>query len=163
VSKPRFTNLAKSGSRAAVARQRQAAARAPAAKQRAASLRREPDRSPARRDRSPKPAPMARVWALVEDPAREVRPPRDGILSRTLFEDASVRLVIFGFGPGQELSEHAASRPVVLQVLEGRATLRLGAETREVGPGAWIHLPAGLPHAVRAQTPLVLLLSLLRG
>jgi quercetin dioxygenase-like cupin family protein len=92
-----------------------------------------------------------------------VRPPSDGILSRTLFEEPSLKLVVFGFAQGQELSEHTASRPAVLHVLEGRLTVKLGGAEHDVGPGAWIHMPAGLPHAVRARTPALLLLSLLRA
>ena len=36
-------------------------------------------------------------------------PPEDGILSRTLFNDDRVKAVVFGFGKGEELSEHTAS------------------------------------------------------
>jgi quercetin dioxygenase-like cupin family protein len=158
-----FTNRAKSGARAAVARVRQAAARAATTKRRAASgERRGRARSKgAGAARQGRPADATSTYTRIEDLARAVRPPADGILSRTLFDDRSFKLVAFGFASGQELSEHTAARPAVLHVLEGRATVWLGQDEHAVGPGAWIHLPAGLRHAVRAETPLVLVLSLL--
>jgi quercetin dioxygenase-like cupin family protein len=89
--------------------------------------------------------------------------PADSIVSRTLFSDDQVKAVLFGFAAGQELSEHTASTPAILHILEGQATLTLGDQTQAAGPGTWVHMPARLPHALVAQTPVVMLLLLLRG
>ncbi len=95
--------------------------------------------------------------------AQEAKPPADGILSRTLYEDEQLKVVIFGFGDGQELSEHTATMPAVLQILSGEAQLTLGDDPLDAGPGAFVRMPAGLRHAIRAQTPTVMLLLLLRS
>jgi quercetin dioxygenase-like cupin family protein len=87
----------------------------------------------------------------------------DSIVSRTLVTRGRVKAVLFGFAPGQELSEHTASTPAIVHILEGEAQLRLGAETHAAGPGAWAYMPAGLAHAVVAQTAVKMLLLLLRG
>jgi quercetin dioxygenase-like cupin family protein len=84
--------------------------------------------------------------------------PPDSILSRTFYEDDQLRLVLFGFAAGQELSEHTAAMPVVIQILTGEGRLTLGGETHEAGPGTWARLEARLPHSVHARTPLTLLL-----
>jgi len=105
---------------------------------------------------------MAAEPTLIPDLRAEVEIPPDGILSRTLFEDHRLKVVLFGFDAGQELSEHTAAVPAVIEVLDGEAEVRLGAAIHHAGPGAWIHLPAGLRHAVRATTRLRLLLVLLR-
>lgn len=89
--------------------------------------------------------------------------PADSILSRTLFTDDALKVVFFGFAPGQELSEHTASVPAVIHILSGEGELMLGGERLEAAPGVWAHLPAHLPHSVRARTPLTLLLLMLRG
>jgi quercetin dioxygenase-like cupin family protein len=102
-------------------------------------------------------------YAYIGDLAQEAKPPADGILSRTLYEDNHVKAVIFGFGANQELSEHTSTMPAILQVLSGDAELTLGADTLDAGPGAFVHMPAGLRHAVRAKTPTVLLVLLLRS
>jgi quercetin dioxygenase-like cupin family protein len=89
--------------------------------------------------------------------------PPDSIISRTYYSDGSVKAILFGFAPGQELSEHTASRPAVLHFLKGEALLSLGGNTHPVAPGAWVHMPAQLPHSVKAETPLIMLLYLLES
>ena len=105
---------------------------------------------------------MSHNYTHIIDLAKEVEPPEDGILTRTLFNDDHVKAVIFGFGQGEELSEHTASMPAILHFIQGEATLTLGDETVEAQPGTWIHMPANLQHSVRAKTSVVMLLLLLK-
>ena len=105
---------------------------------------------------------MDQSYVYLTDLAREVEPPADGTLSRTLYQNAKLKVVLFGFAAGQELSEHAASTPAVMHFLKGEATVTLGDDVKEAGPGAWVHLAAGLRHAIRAKSPVVMLLLLLR-
>ncbi len=93
----------------------------------------------------------------------EVTIPDNGILSRTIYGDDRIKAVMFGFDTGQELSEHTAAMPAIIHVLEGEAEVLLGEERHVAGPGTWIHMAAGLRHAVQARTPVVMLLILLRG
>jgi quercetin dioxygenase-like cupin family protein len=106
---------------------------------------------------------MERPWTLIPDLAPYQTTPEDGTLSRTIFRDGQVKAVLFSFDAGQELSEHTAAMPAFIQIVQGQARLTLGDETVDVGAGAWIHMPAGLRHAVAARTPLVLLLLLMKG
>jgi quercetin dioxygenase-like cupin family protein len=105
---------------------------------------------------------MSTAYTYIADLAREVEPPVDGILSRTLYNNDRVKAVIFGFGAGQELSEHTASMPAVLHFVQGEATLTLGGDTVEAKPGTWVRMPAELQHSIQARTPLVMLLLLLK-
>jgi quercetin dioxygenase-like cupin family protein len=105
---------------------------------------------------------MTAPYAFLADLRAEVEIPKDGILSRTVFSDSRLKVVLFGFDAGQELSEHTAAMPAVIHVLEGEAEVLLGDDRREAGPGTWIHMPAGLRHALTARTPVVMLLLLLR-
>ena len=99
----------------------------------------------------------------VADLARHLTVPANGTLSVTLHQDEHVKVVLFGFAQGQELSEHTASVPAMLQQILGRARWRLGGEEVVAEPGAWAHMPANLPHAIVAQTPCIMLLTMLRG
>lgn len=101
-------------------------------------------------------------YTFLADLAREIEIPRDAILTRTLYADEQVKVVVFGFAAGQELSEHTASTPALLHFLQGEARLTLGKDSREVAAGAWVRMPAQMPHSVAARTPVVLLLVLLR-
>lgn len=91
----------------------------------------------------------------------EIQP--DSIVSRSVHTDELVKVTLFGFAAGQELSEHTASKPAILQVLAGEGTFGLGGEVVEVGPGSFAHMPPHLPHTVTARTPLVLLLTMIKG
>ena len=98
---------------------------------------------------------------IVDDLLAEVSPPPHGILSLTVHDGEGLRLVLFGFAPGEELSEHTAARPAVVHVLTGDADVAVGGVRRSLGPGAWIHMPANTPHSIRAVSPLTIALYLL--
>ncbi|MCC6626767.1 MAG: cupin domain-containing protein [Chloroflexi bacterium] len=99
---------------------------------------------------------------IIADLATHQPIPPDGIISRTVYRDEQIKTLLFGFDTGQELSEHTASMPAIIQIIQGQAQLRLGDETIEAEPGAWIAMPAGLNHAVVARTPVVMLLTLIK-
>ncbi len=105
---------------------------------------------------------MTQPYTHLPDLAREVQPPDKGILSRTLFNDDRMKVVLFAFGAGEELSEHTASMPAVLHFLQGEATMTLGDDRREAQAGTWVHMPKGLRHSIQAQTPVVMLLLLVK-
>lgn len=105
---------------------------------------------------------MTTTYTLINDIVAEIEPPADGTLSRTIYQDDRLKAVLFGFSAGQELSEHTSSTPAILHFLSGDADVGLGNDTVNVTGGAWIHMPARLPHSVHAKTPVVMLLLLLR-
>ncbi len=58
---------------------------------------------------------------------------------------------------------HAAPDPAVLYFLQGEAILTLGEQTIPVQMGAFAHIPASLKHAIVANTPVTMLLVILKG
>lgn len=105
---------------------------------------------------------MTTTYKHILDLAKEAEPPEDGILSRTIFNDDRFKAVVFGFGQGEELSEHTASMPAMLFFVNGEASLGLGGDVQEAQAGTWVHMPAGLKHSIKAKTPVVMLLVLLK-
>jgi quercetin dioxygenase-like cupin family protein len=103
---------------------------------------------------------MTTAYTHILDLAKEAEPPADGILSRTIFQNDLVKAVVFGFGQGQELSEHTAAKPAMLFFVKGEATVGLGDDMKEAQAGTWVHMPAGLKHSIKAKTPVVMLLVL---
>ncbi len=87
--------------------------------------------------------------------------PTESIVSRTVSREGGVKAIVFGFAPGQELSEHTASVPAIIQILQGEADLTLGGDHYEVGPGAWARMDPNLPHSIVARTPVIMLLLML--
>lgn len=96
--------------------------------------------------------------ANVAEVAGDIHP--DSILSRTLFKNAHVKAVLFTFDAGQSLSEHTASQAAVIQIISGEATLTLGEDTFEAGPGAMAYMEPNLKHGLVARSPLTMLLFL---
>jgi len=98
---------------------------------------------------------IANLETLAAAPAR-------GILSQTVYNDDMIKVVHFGFAADEELSEHTASMPAILQIITGDVRLTLGPDTMEAGPGTWVHMPANLSHSVYARTPTIMLLTLIK-
>jgi quercetin dioxygenase-like cupin family protein len=95
--------------------------------------------------------------------AEQVELPKDGTLSKTLYQDDGLKVVLFGFSAGQELSEHTASTPAIMHFLSGESEVTLGPDKMLADAGTWIHMPAQMPHSIRTKTPSVMLLSLLKA
>jgi quercetin dioxygenase-like cupin family protein len=85
-----------------------------------------------------------------------------GIVSKSIVENDHHKIIHFTLAAGQELSEHTASVPAVIQVLGGGGTVVLGGVEHETGPGKLYYMPADLRHAVRAREELAFLLTMFR-
>ena len=85
----------------------------------------------------------------------------DATVSRTALRAEGVRIVLFSFDTGQELTEHTAAMPVLLHLIDGAITLTAGDDTVELLPGGVIHLPARQPHSLVATQPSRMVLTML--
>ena len=97
------------------------------------------------------------------DLAAETSIPAKGILSQTVHNDDLVKVVLFAFAPGEELSAHTAPMPATLHFLEGSGTVTLGDSTSAVRRGSFAYMPPNLPHAIVAGTGLIMLLVMIKG
>jgi len=82
----------------------------------------------------------------------------DTIVSRTVVNEPGLRVIIFGFAPGQELSEHTSARTAILHFLRGQVQLRLGEAAQVATPGTLVLMQPHLSHSVVAETETVMLL-----
>jgi quercetin dioxygenase-like cupin family protein len=85
------------------------------------------------------------------------------VVSRTLARAPGGSLTLFAFDAGQELSEHTAPFDAFVTVLDGKVELTIGGERVAAGAGETVLMPAGVPHAVRADGPFKMLLAMVRG
>lgn len=44
----------------------------------------------------------------------------------------------------------------------GKASVGLGDDLQDAQSGTWVHMPANLKHSIKAKTPVVMLLVLLK-
>lgn len=104
---------------------------------------------------------MSTPHTFLSDLVAATEIPSEGTLSKVVYKDDQIRVVLFAFDKGQELTEHTAALPAIVQVLSGQLRLTMGSETFDAKPGDWTQMPAGLPHAVVAIEPSTMLLTLL--
>lgn len=95
--------------------------------------------------------------------ASELQPPETGKQTKVLADDADAKVIVFAFAAGDGLTEHVAPLPAIIQIISGVASLTVGEEDVAGTSGTWIHMAARAPHSIKAQTPVVMLLTLLKS
>jgi quercetin dioxygenase-like cupin family protein len=103
------------------------------------------------------------MYTLIPNILDEIDVPDNGILSHTVHNDGSVKIILFGFSPGQELTAHTAPMPATIQVLRGEAEVALGEDSIQATEGCVIHMQPYLAHGIVAKTPLLMLLTLIKA
>lgn len=103
-----------------------------------------------------------REFTVIHDLQSHQPVPEDGILTRQVVDEDSIRVVMFTFSAGQRLSEHTAGATAILHFISGEATVGLGDETLEARAGTWIRMNPGLRHSVVTRSPVVMLLTLIK-
>ncbi|HEX2862341.1 MAG TPA: cupin domain-containing protein, partial [Lacunisphaera sp.] len=84
-----------------------------------------------------------------------------GVVSRTLLQSAEMRVVLFAFAEGQELTTHTSRRRALVQILEGTCEFLHNGRWQRLAAGTVLHLPPHHPHAVKATAgPFSMLLTL---
>ncbi len=94
--------------------------------------------------------------------ADELQPPASGKLSIVLLDDAHTKVVLFAFAAGSGLAEHVAPVAAIIQIVKGDADITVGTEPVAVKQGTWIQMAPKTPHSIKAESPVVLLLTLLK-
>ncbi|WP_044303683.1 cupin domain-containing protein [Rhodopirellula sallentina] len=94
--------------------------------------------------------------------AEEIEIQGGSTISKTLHQDDNLKIVLFGFDAGQELSEHTAAVPAIMHFLEGKADVTVGADESVAGANTLYHMEAKMPHSIRATEPTKMLLMLLK-
>ncbi len=61
-----------------------------------------------------------------------------------------------------EILQHASALPAILYFLSGEASLHLGGEEKDARAGTWVDMPPRMPHSVLANTPVTMLLLLIK-
>jgi len=87
--------------------------------------------------------------------------PKDSIVSRTLYSDDQVKVILFTFDAGQELSDHTSSSTAILHFISGNAKLKIAEDEIDSKDQAWLYMPPNMPHSIYAITEVTMLLYLI--
>ncbi len=85
-----------------------------------------------------------------------------GVVSRVLLRTGTGSVTAFAFDAGTGLDEHSSPQTALIEVVAGRAIVTVDGTDHVVEEGHIMHLPAGIPHALRAQERFRMLLTLFR-
>jgi quercetin dioxygenase-like cupin family protein len=84
-------------------------------------------------------------------------------VSKTILDKPVGTITLFAFDRGQRLSEHTAPYDAVVQVIDGRGTLKIGGECVTVAAGEIVIMPGNVPHSVAAEERFKMLLTMIRA
>lgn len=85
-----------------------------------------------------------------------------GTVSKALLNAYGVRQILFAMDTGQELTEHTSPSLATVQVLQGQVDVRVGGTNHELKENGWVLFPPNAPHAVKARTPCIWLLTMIK-
>ena len=88
--------------------------------------------------------------------------PESGKQSVVLTDNAKTKVILFSIAAGGGLAEHVAPFDATIQIISGSASLTVGDESVEGKPGTWIQMAAKTPHSIKAETNVVMLLTLVK-
>jgi len=85
------------------------------------------------------------------------------IVSKTIIEKETGTVTLFAFDQDQALSEHTAPFDALVQIIEGRAEIRIAGIPHLVSEGEMLVMPGHQSHALKALTPFKMLLTMIRS
>ena len=84
------------------------------------------------------------------------------VVSRTLVANDAGTVTLFAFDEGQGLSEHTAPFDALVHVVDGESEVIIDGKPNKVCAGDLILMPANIPHALKANRPFKMILTMLR-
>lgn len=88
--------------------------------------------------------------------------PESGKQSVVLIDNDKTKMLLFSFASGAGLAEHIAPFEATIQIISGTALLTVGDKSVDGKPGTWIQMAAKTPHSIKAESNVVMLLTLLK-
>jgi len=85
------------------------------------------------------------------------------VVSREIIKKEVGTVTIFAFDTGQGLSEHSAPFDALVQIIDGIAEITISGEKNIVKKGEFIIMPANDPHALFANEPFKMVLTMIRS
>lgn len=84
------------------------------------------------------------------------------VVSLTMSQQPGVGMTLFAFDAGEGVSTHAAPGDAMAHILEGEAQITIDGTVHTVPAGSAIVMPAGVPHAVKAEQRFKMLLTVVK-
>ncbi|BCV22238.1 cupin domain-containing protein [Moorella sp. Hama-1] len=89
------------------------------------------------------------IIRIAEQP-QQVTP--RGVKARAVLDLPYINIMNLTLAPGDEVPSHTTPVDVLFHVIEGEGSITIGPETARVAAGDIVVSPAGIPHALEANT-----------
>ena len=87
---------------------------------------------------------------------------KEAVVSKTLIKKDRGTVTVFAFDKEQGLSEHTAPFDAMVQVIDGKAEIKIGGKSNIVADGELIIMPANIPHALKAIERFKMILTMIK-
>lgn len=84
------------------------------------------------------------------------------IVSKEIIKQEKGTVTIFAFDAGQGLSEHVAPFDAMVQVIDGEAEILIDGKPNIVSSGESIIMPGNIKHALKANKPFKMILTMIK-
>ena len=88
---------------------------------------------------------------------------QDAIVSKTILKSESGTFTYFAFDKSQILSEHTAPFDAIVQIIDGKAEIKISGNPHILSAGEFIIMPANKPHSVLAIEKFKMLLTMFKS
>ncbi len=88
---------------------------------------------------------------------------KGAVVSRTMLQKDAGTVTLFAFDAGEGLSEHTTPYDAMVNILDGKAEIKIGGESFLLGEGETIVMPADVPHALRTVERFKMLLVMVKA
>ena len=85
-----------------------------------------------------------------------------GVASKQIIKNKGGNITLFAFSKGEGLSEHTSPFNAFVYVLEGIVEIFIDEKSSILKAGEMIIMPAGIPHALNANTDFKMLLVMVK-
>ena len=93
---------------------------------------------------------------------KEIDYSADSVVSKMIYKSEKSILTLFALAAGQPIAEHTTPFNALVQVLEGKAEIKIGSETKNVNKGEGLIMPASVPHSLAAKSGFKMLLTMMK-
>ncbi len=82
-------------------------------------------------------------------------------MSTALVKEREFESILLRLEPGRSIPEHKVDGPITVQCVSGACAFTVGGEPREMVAGSWLYLRGGALHALQANEPCTLLVTIM--
>ena len=105
---------------------------------------------------------MTQINYLIKQLSDELAIPESGKQSIVVNDTSKTKVILFTIAASAGLAEHVAPFDATIQIISGTGAITVGGESVEGKPGTWIQMVAKTPHSIKAESPVVMLLTLVK-